>query len=68
MKTLWFVAVAACIAGANACYAQEAVDRAKAATFDNRMFAGPLGQNMPASCGAMTPAIWRSIRSRKSAP
>jgi len=44
MKTLWFVAVAACIAGANACYAQEAVDRAKAATFDNRMFAGPLGQ------------------------
>src|SRR6476620_3205792 len=44
MKTLWFVAVAACIAGANACYAQEAVDKAKAATFDNRMFAGPLGQ------------------------
>ena len=56
MKTLWFVAVAACIAGANACYAQEAVDKAKAATFDNRM------------CGAMMPAIWRSIRSRKSAP
>ena len=44
MKTFWFVAVVACIAGANACYAQEAVDKAKAATFDNRMFAGPLGQ------------------------
>jgi hypothetical protein len=26
MKTLWFVAVVACIAGANACHAQEAVD------------------------------------------
>jgi hypothetical protein len=43
MKTFWFVAVLACIAGANACHGQEAVDKAKATAFDNRMFAGPLG-------------------------
>ena len=36
MKTLWFVAVVACIAGANACHGQEAVDKAKAAAFDNQ--------------------------------
>ena len=32
MKTPWFVAVVACIAGANACHGQEAVDKAKAAS------------------------------------
>ena len=40
MKTPWIVAVVACIGGANACHGQEAVDKAKAAAFDNRMFAG----------------------------
>src|SRR4029078_8189849 len=44
MKTFWFVAVVACITGANACHGQEAVDKAKATAFDARMFAGPLGQ------------------------
>lgn len=43
MRILCFVAVA-CIAGANAAPAQEAVDKTKAAAFDTRMFAGPLGQ------------------------
>jgi len=43
MQTFWFAAAVACIAGANAAHAQEAVDKAKAAAFDNRMFAGPLG-------------------------
>ena len=41
VKTFWFVAIAAC---ANTCHGQEAVDKAKATAFDNRMFAGPLGQ------------------------
>ena len=44
MKHLWIVAVVASISGTNACHVQEAVDKAKAATFDSRMFAGPLGQ------------------------
>jgi hypothetical protein len=36
--------VAAVIAGAYACHAREAVDKAKATAFDTRMFAGPLSQ------------------------
>src|SRR4029078_10437681 len=42
MKTFWFVAVVACITGANACHGQEAVDKAKATAFDTKMFIGPL--------------------------
>lgn len=43
MKNFFFVAAVACIAGASATCAQEAVDKAKAVAFDTRMFAGPLG-------------------------
>jgi hypothetical protein len=42
MKFVWFVAVVASLVGANVCHAQEAVDKAKAATFDIKMFSGPL--------------------------
>jgi hypothetical protein len=45
VKRVWIVAVAAAVAGANACHAQEAADKAKAATFDARMFAGPAGHS-----------------------
>jgi len=68
MKYACIVAAIASIVGAHSCHAQEAVDKAKAAAFDSQMFAGPLGQKTyPASCAVMTAAIWRSIRSRKSA-
>jgi len=43
MKYLWIAAVAS-LAGANACLAQDGVDKAKATAFDARMFAGPLSQ------------------------
>lgn len=42
MKHLWIAAAVASVVGANACHAQEAVDKAKATTFDNKMFAGSL--------------------------
>ena len=42
MQTFWLAV--ACIAGVNSAHAQEAVDKARAAAFDNRLFAGPLGQ------------------------
>ena len=68
MKYACIVDAIASIVGAHSCHAQEAVDKAKAAAFDSQMFAGPLGQKTyPASCAVMTAAIWRSIRSRKSA-
>ena len=68
MKYACIVAAIASIVGAHSSRAQEAVDKAKAAAFDSQMFAGPLGQKTyPASCAVMTAAIWRSIRSRKSA-
>ena len=44
MKYACIVAAIAAVVGANACHAQESVDKAKAAAFDNWMFAGPLGQ------------------------
>ncbi|KRR08901.1 hypothetical protein CQ12_07965 [Bradyrhizobium jicamae] len=42
MKFVWIVAAVASLVGANASFAQEAVDKAKAATFDIKMFSGPL--------------------------
>jgi hypothetical protein len=44
MKYACIAAAIASVVGANACHAQEGVDKAKAATFDNRMFGGPLSQ------------------------
>jgi hypothetical protein len=44
MKCVWIVAAIASVVGANACQAQEGIDKAKATAFDARMFAGPLGQ------------------------
>jgi hypothetical protein len=41
MKFVWIVAAVASLVGANASLAQEAVDKAKAATFDIKMFSGP---------------------------
>ena len=42
MKCAWIAAAVASVIGASACYAQEAVDTAKAATLDIKMFTGPL--------------------------
>ena len=42
MQTFWLAV--ACIAGVSAAHAQETVDKARAAAFDSRLFAGPLGQ------------------------
>ena len=44
MKCAWIVAVVVAVVGANACRAQEGVDKAKATAFDARMFGGPLGK------------------------
>lgn len=44
MKLLWIAAALASLAGIGAGHARDGVDKAKAAAFDNRMFAGPLGQ------------------------
>jgi hypothetical protein len=44
MKCVWIVAAAASVVGANACQAQEGIDKAKATAFDARMFGGPLSQ------------------------
>ncbi|MET0678907.1 MAG: hypothetical protein ABW175_24175 [Bradyrhizobium sp.] len=44
MKFVWIAATVILIAGASACHAQDGVDKTKAAAFDGRMFAGPLGQ------------------------
>jgi len=45
MKRLWTaVMLAAWLAGIGLCRAQDGVDKGKAAVFDSRMFAGPLGQ------------------------
>jgi hypothetical protein len=44
MKYACIVAAIAAVVGANACHAQESVDKAKATAFDTRMFAGPLSQ------------------------
>lgn len=44
MKHLWIVAALASLAGIGVVHAQNDVDKAKIATFDDRMFAGPLGQ------------------------
>jgi hypothetical protein len=52
------LAVAAGAGATSAVQAQEEVDKATAAAFDNRMFAGV----------ATMQIIWRSIRSRRSAP
>ena len=44
MKYARVVAAIASVVGAHACHAQEGVDKAKATTFDARMFGGPLNQ------------------------
>ncbi|WP_028347090.1 hypothetical protein [Bradyrhizobium murdochi] len=44
MKYLWIVATVASLVGANACHAQDGVDKAKAAAFDGQMFGSPLSQ------------------------
>ncbi|WKA30110.1 hypothetical protein [Bradyrhizobium roseum] len=44
MKSAFLAVAIASIIGANACNAQDGVDKAKATAFDNRMFGGPLGQ------------------------
>ena len=44
MKYACIAAAIASIVGAQACHAQENVDKAKAIAFDAKMFAGPLGQ------------------------
>jgi hypothetical protein len=42
--TLAASAALVCLAGSNPGHAQEGIDKAKAAAFDNRMFAAPIGQ------------------------
>jgi hypothetical protein len=44
MKRLWTAAVLTWLAGIGLCHAQDGVDKGKAAVFDSKMFAGPLGQ------------------------
>ena len=44
MKYACIAAAIASVVGANACHAQEGVDKAKATAFDARMLGGPLGQ------------------------
>ena len=44
MKRPWIAAALASLAGIGLCHAQDSVDKARVAAFDNRMFAGPLGQ------------------------
>lgn len=44
MKYLWIVATVASLVGANACHAQDGVDKARAAAFDGQMFDSPLSQ------------------------
>ena len=43
MKCLWIVFAVASVGGANACHAQEGIDKAKASIFNTKMFSGPLG-------------------------
>jgi hypothetical protein len=43
MKCLWIVFAVASVVGANACHAQDGIDKAKASIFDIKMFSGPLG-------------------------
>jgi hypothetical protein len=43
MKSAFLAAAIACVIGASACNAQDRVDKAKATTFDDRMFGGPFG-------------------------
>ena len=44
MKCVWIAALVSVTFGATACHAQDSVDKAKAATFDARMFGGPLAE------------------------
>ena len=44
MKYACIAAAIAFVVGGHACHAQEGVDKAKATTFDTRMFGGPLSQ------------------------
>ncbi|MEH2591891.1 DsrE family protein [Bradyrhizobium sp. AZCC 1721] len=44
MKYLWIVATVASLVGANACHAQDGVDKARTAAFDGQMFGSPLSQ------------------------
>jgi hypothetical protein len=66
--TLVAPATMAFLAGIGPGQAQDGVvDKAKAAAFDNRMFAGSIGEKThAASSAAMTPIIWRSIPSKRS--
>ena len=43
MSRPWTAAALVWLAGIGLCYAQDGVDKANAAAFDSRMFAGPLG-------------------------
>ena len=44
IKRPWTAAVLAWLAGIGLCHAQNGLDKAKAATFDSRMFTGPPGR------------------------
>ena len=44
MKRPWIGALLASLAGIGLCHAQDGVDKARAAAFDSRLFAGPLSQ------------------------
>src|SRR6476646_730343 len=57
VKRFWIASLAAAAVAAastTAVYAQDGVDKARAAAFDKRMFAGPIGQKSSA-CFVRTP-------------
>lgn len=69
-RTLFVVALAtaACAGTTLAVQAQEGVDRAKAAAFDDRVFEALRARKpMPALCDDTMQIIWRNIRGRRSA-
>ena len=59
MKCAWIVAVVVAVVGANACRAQEGVDKAKATVFDARMFGGPMKDDRSALIRLERIRIWK---------
>ena len=68
MKILTALPLAAVLVLPLAAHAEDGVPTAKLNVFDAKVFGGPIEKEpLPASSAATMRAIWRSIRSRRSA-